>query len=214
MESWNLYVLVLINSSNTHRETWILIFDNYQVKSSIEAYLQVMLYLICIQLSEWEGGLWADSSLEAMGVLSQRLKTGGFWWEIFSLQKTRVIQWEHQKEGSQMVRIRQILANFPGKIWIRTHFLTKIFGEKNENFGKTLSKKGSSGEKLSKFGCELFKKVSLGKRKNKEWGQWVRTSWKMGQCGHPSPITNFSECRGMLRRDREKKRNIWSCELL
>ena len=72
------------------------------------------------------------STLELTGVLGQQLKTRGLSVRDVSPKK-RVIQWKDQKNRGQMVRIRQILVNFPGWILIWTHNSEKI-----ENFDQML----------------------------------------------------------------------------
>ena len=87
------------------------------------------------------------------------------------------------KKGGQTVRIRQTLANFPGKIQIWT-YLDKFFEKKIEIL-KCCQKKGSFGEKFSKICCVLI---------TKKGAHWVKAIWKGGQCGHASLSPIFRKC--------------------
>ena len=118
----------------------------------------------------WGGGGGSD------GCSNNNSKLGVFRWDIF-FQRSHSVR--RLKRGSQMVRIRQILANFPGKLQMWTHFWQNFY-KTIENFDEMLSKKGVIRWEIVKNCMWISKKKVIGWEWVEKRGQWVRASWKNG----------------------------------
>ena len=91
-------------------------------------------------------------------MLEQQLKTRGLSVRDFFSEKGSFTSSEKTpKAWVQTVRLRQSLANFPGKIQNLDTFLTKVL-KQIDNFDKMLLKMESFCERLWKIGYELSKK--------------------------------------------------------
>ena len=127
--------------------------------------------------------------------ISNQLKTRGLLVRDFSL-KTGVIQWEDQKRGwSHIVRIRQMFANFYGKIQIWTHFWQKLW---KKNWGNVVKKVVHSVRDCQKLVVNYWKRV-IGWERVKKGSMGESKLQKGDQCGRvfPSPIFSL-QCQYIM----------------
>ena len=103
--------------------------------------------------------------------------------ERFFLKKDHLVR--KSPKWGHMVRIRQILANFQGKIQIWKHCGQKFRKKKIVNFDDTFEKKESFHERLSKIGCEMTKKGGHWMRSSQEKGSMSELKKKVNVAMHP-----------------------------